>query len=322
MPDKGGCMRKTRKTDVLIKKVFALLLSAMGLCLTAHPQTKAIVSLSANYMREHPEYEAELGTQALMGTVVEVLDSVSYWRLVRTPDGYEAWTTAMGLAPYGEGYEAAGKLMVTALFSQVLSAPQTASRPVSDLVRGDVLLAAPDGLRPRRERRGSGFVPVALPDGRRGWVPEEDVEEYGSWASGRESTGEATAEEALRYVGIPYLWGGSSPKGFDCSGLTQMAYRMCGIELPRNASQQARLGEEIRMDGQGIDPSALQPGDLLFFGRTDPESGAAKVTHVGLYIGDGRMVHSSQLVRVNAVVHDQPDSYEGLSRFLFARRVL
>lgn len=316
----------------IMKNLFAAIIVILFPVLQGAAQERAIVSLSAIFMRERPAYEAELGTQALMGTVVEVLDSTSYWRLVRTPDGYEAWTTEKGLAPYFDGYDAARKFIVTANASSVSSLPSASSRQVSDLVRGDVLLAG-DGAtslgstgqvagRGRRKAPCSEeYVAVTLPDGRSGWVQASAVEDYNEWLSGRTSTGEAVVDEALRYVGVPYLWGGSSPKGFDCSGLTQMAYAMCGVKLPRNASMQAKLGEEV-LGSAPIDTSALRKGDLLFFGRVDAETDAVRVTHVGMYIGDGRMVHSSQLVRVNSVVPGRPDTYENLSRFLFARRLL
>ncbi len=291
-------------------KSYIYILSALTALLVAilpsSAQTeKAVVTLSANYMREKPDYTAELGTQALMGTVVEVLDSSSYWRLIRTPDGYEAWANEMSLAPWTEDYDSASKFIVLENCSNVYTLPSESSAHVSDLVRGDVLL--------KGHGRKHGFSAVILPGGRSGWVRTRHLEDYGKWTGSRAASREAVVAEALRYVGVPYLWGGSSPKGFDCSGLSQMAYRMCGMPLPRNASQQAKLGTEV---------SELLPGDLLFFGRRDEETGKVHVTHVGIYIGNGRMVHASQLVRVNSVTPGLPDSYENLSRFLFARRLL
>jgi len=90
---------------------------------------------------------------------------------------------------------------------------------------------------------------------------------------------------ALRYIGVPYVWGGSSPSGFDCSGLVQYAYLQIGISLPRTSRQQYRVGAFIPVDRLG----SLQPGDLVFFGYDgDPD----QVHHVGIYVGSGNFVHA------------------------------
>jgi cell wall-associated NlpC family hydrolase len=90
---------------------------------------------------------------------------------------------------------------------------------------------------------------------------------------------------ALRYIGVPYVWGGSSPSGFDCSGLTHYAYAQLGIDLPRTSSQQYHAGAFIAADRLDM----LQPGDLVFFGYDgDPD----RVHHVGMYVGSGNFVHA------------------------------
>lgn len=90
---------------------------------------------------------------------------------------------------------------------------------------------------------------------------------------------------ALRYIGVPYVWGGSSPSGFDCSGLTHYVYLGLGVDLPRTSREQYRVGAFIaasRLD-------ALEPGDLVFFGYDgDPD----RVHHVGMYVGSGNFVHA------------------------------
>jgi len=97
------------------------------------------------------------------------------------------------------------------------------------------------------------------------------------------TSGATTSRLALRYVGARYVWGGASPRGFDCSGLTQYVYRQVGVTLPHKASLQfsTRYGQRVSSLG------ALAPGDLVFFVRTTPARG---ITHVGLYVGNGMMV--------------------------------
>jgi cell wall-associated NlpC family hydrolase len=118
---------------------------------------------------------------------------------------------------------------------------------------------------------------------------------------------------ALQYLGVPYAWGGSTPAGFDCSGLTQYAYRQVGVTLPRTSQSQFNAGQHIARDRLDL----LQPGDLVFFG-TDGD--ASRVHHVGMYVGSGNYVHAPHtgaVVRVDSLtgrISDRGD-YVGASRF-------
>jgi cell wall-associated NlpC family hydrolase len=100
--------------------------------------------------------------------------------------------------------------------------------------------------------------------------------------SGRSSVDSSMRETvvalARRQVGAPYRWGGSSPSGFDCSGLVRYVYAQVGVSLPHSAAQQYRLGTPIPRD-------SLEPGDLVFFDR---------LRHNGIYVGDGRFIHARQ----------------------------
>ena len=280
----------------------ALLTSAF--CASA--QRRGVVEISVANMREEPDYTAEMGTQALMGTEVEIVGSESYWLQVITPDGYKAWTNAMSIKEMDENqlsdWKNAGKLICMADHGTVFSQPSLNSQPVSDLVRGDRLV--------RLGKKRKGFLHVSTPGGKTGWVKSKDLLDEGAWSEKSVCSGDAVVREALRQVGVPYLWGGASPKGFDCSGLTSFSAFMNGRILPRNASQQAKLGAEVKLD-------ELQKGDLLFFGNTE----TGRVTHVGIYIGDGHIVHASQLVRINSIVAGESDVYENMQKFLFARRI-
>jgi len=118
---------------------------------------------------------------------------------------------------------------------------------------------------------------------------------------------------ALQYLGVPYVYGGSSPSGFDCSGLVQYVYRQVGVSLPRTSQSQFRVGEHIPADRVDL----LQPGDLVFFGTDGDPS---RVHHVGMYVGDGNYVHApytGTVVRVNSLTSRIQSSgdYVGGSRF-------
>lgn len=118
---------------------------------------------------------------------------------------------------------------------------------------------------------------------------------------------------ALRYLGVPYVWGGTSPSGFDCSGLTFYCYREIGISIPRTSRTQFRSGQHIPADRQDL----LVAGDLVFFGRGgDPE----RVHHVGIYVKDGLFIHApatGDVVKVDSLTDRiaRRGDYVGASRF-------
>ena len=149
------------------------------------------------------------------------------------------------------------------------------------------------------------------------------MQDHDSWIASRQATGASLVAEAKQWVGVPYLWGGMSPKGFDCSGLVRFVYLMNGIHLPRNASQIAKCGESVTVfEGDAFTADNLQAGDLLFFGRKAQDGKPAKVTHVGMYIGEGRMIHASQLVRNESVFASDADAYPLMCNLLSAVRIL
>ena len=100
------------------------------------------------------------------------------------------------------------------------------------------------------------------------------------------------AEIALQYLNVPYMWGGKTPFGIDCSGFTQMIYKQCGIDLPRDAYQQANIGKTLDFVHES------KCGDLAFF---DNEEG--KITHVGLMLDHERIIHASGKVRIDILDH-------------------
>lgn len=314
----------------------------MVIAFTGYGQTKrmAVTALSENMMRLNPDYESPLETQALMGTIVEIIGEESYWRQVVTPEPYTAWCTNLGLvemtAEQINEYKAAPKYICTVQHSGVYETPSVKSRRLSDLSMGNLLrIVYKEGkkVKPSVKKK---WAEVMLPDGRKGWTPAADLKPFAEWAGKQKLTAENIVSTAMQFEGTPYLWGGASSKGLDCSGLVRLTFMMNGHLLPRNASQQVNHGREIIMEcDHSITPDSdklyqemltrtkhLQPGDLVFFGSPETFWSKEKITHVGIYIGNGRIIHASHKVRVNSLIPGQKDYYENSHRLLKARRFI
>ena len=109
---------------------------------------------------------------------------------------------------------------------------------------------------------------------------------FALWSESAQSVRDSLVTVARAQLGTRYVLGGTTPKGFDCSGLVRYVMSALKVELPRTAAQQARVGDEV-----STDPSRLRPGDLLTFGRR----GGRGVSHIGIYVGEGRYIHASSV---------------------------
>ena len=286
---------------------------------SAQEKKWAVVELSSIYMRIAPDYESALETQELMGTIVEVVGEKSYWREIVSPQPYKAWCTTKGIVMMSEeeleAYKAAPKCIFTELYGHVYEKPSQKAATVCDLVGGDVMRIA--------GKKGK-WTKILLPSGKEGWVESKQIKAHDRFFSIAKGEGnsdsisdekmESIITTALKLKGVPYFWGGMTPKGVDCSGLVRWSCLMNGILLPRNASQMVHCGDEVSLD-------QLQRGDLVFFGTPAQDGKPRRVTHVGIYIGDGRIIHSSHLVRVNSLDPSQPDYYENAHKLIAARRL-
>lgn len=246
--------------------------------------TVGIINVAAANLRSNPGHSQELATQALLGTPVQLLDKRDGWYLVRTPDRYIAWLEpgafiAMPPADAEKWFDDNIRLYVGT--GGELREQPGKGRIVSSLVTGSILRYLPTQI-------SEDYRRVGLPDGKTGWVLTEDIIWAPQWWEPVSYTSASVLETAAELAGRPYLWGGTSPNGMDCSGFTKMSYYLNGFVIPRDASQQVHAGTEVALTD---DFSNLQPGDQLFFGRYR-EDGSEKVTHTGFYLGEGRFLHA------------------------------
>ncbi|MBT0810211.1 C40 family peptidase [Litoribacter ruber] len=273
-----------------------------------------LVTISVANIRSAPKHSAELATQATMGTPVNVLKKEDGWYLIQTPDQYISWVDAAGIEIMTqkemENWNEASKIVFTSLVGYVFSDESRASM-VSDLTAGNVLELL--------QERGNAYE-VKLPDGRIGFVDKSMSEPLHTWLASRETSHENLISTAKNMMGVPYLWGGTSIKGVDCSGFTKTIFFLNGQVIPRDASQQIHEGEEVDREK---DWENLQVGDLLFFGKPATDTTPERVIHVGMWIGNNEFIHSRGRVRISSFDPESEhyDEYE-LNRYLRTKRVL
>ena len=262
----------------------------------------ALVKLSIATLRTEPKHSAEIATQGIMGTPVKVLQKEGEWYRVQMADDYIAYVPESSLAFKTEAqmksWRKAKRYIVTAYDSRMVTEAH-GDETVSDLVMGNILEC---------KTSQGGWLKLVTPDGRVGWVDGADVAELSQWSQQGFSAAQIE-KTARRMMGSSYLWGGTSTKVTDCSGLSKVAYLSNGIILQRDASQQALTGKIMK---KGTDWRQYETGDLLFFGNEK----TGRVTHVGIYLRDGKYIHCSGQVKINSLIptaSDYPYLYSPLS---------
>ncbi|MCF2603786.1 C40 family peptidase [Parabacteroides distasonis] len=281
---------------------------------TLGEQIYGIVNLSVCNLRSANDFSSEMVTQALLGMPVRLLRQEN-WYQIQTPDRYIAWVHRVGIHPVTRAelaaWNQAEKLIITAHYGFVFSAPNEHAQTVSDCVAGNRFKLL--GMK-------GDYYKVGYPDGREGYVAKAIAQPETRWRAQLKQDAASILQTAKTLMGIPYLWAGTSSKGVDCSGLVRTTLFLHDILIPRDASQQATQGERIEI---APDFSNLQPGDLLFFGQKATAEQKERVIHVAFYLGDKRFIHSQGDVRINSFDPTDPlfDAYN-LGRLLFAARLL
>lgn len=255
---------------------------------------------------KEPSMKSEQTTQIILGETFDVLEIKDDWVRIRLRfDGYIGWVyrpqmVLMKADEFSE-YMNKPKVEFVSNLGFVYSKPDVNSITLRDVVVCSVLnyLGSKDG-----------WLKVELPDGTYGFIRKAEAKQF---KTAKKQNVSDVIQTAKRFLGVSYMWGGKTPKGFDCSGFVQTVYRINGVQLPRDSDMQWEVGEHI-----GKDFSKFKKGDLLFF-----SSDGKRVTHVGIFTGrDREIIHASGFVRLNSLDRKSELYSERLERtFVGARRV-
>ena len=252
-------------------------------------------------VRSQADTTSEILTQLSHGTTVEVLTSVENGWYQISVDGTKGYVSGDYLVV--NEAEAASLpveaepvyVQVTTSVLNVRSGPGTSYDKVGSVRSGQILKATAE----------NGWYKIDS-----GYISAEYVKEVDASAASQSGKGQEIANYALQFVGYPYVYGGSSPKGFDCSGLTYYVYAQFGYSINRTASNQLS-------NGYAVEKSQLQPGDLVMFRQNGSTKAAS---HVGIYIGNNQYVHAST-PGVGVIISDLNDPYIS-SGYVGARRIV
>lgn len=232
-----------------------------------------ISSLSIIPVRKEPSEKSEMVTQVLFGEHFEIMEEMVGWsRIVMAYDGYEGWVDSK---------------MITQIPPRALK--KLEKRPFA--VSGDIISLVPENEEQNLMLVAGSTLPVWRPYKKEFTVNKNTYKSGGEVFYGKlKDSRSIVIRQALKYFNAPYLWGGRSPFGIDCSGFVQVIYKMVGEKIPRDASEQVRFGEALSF----VDEA--KPGDLAFF---DDEEG--NIVHVGIIWKRNKIIHASGKVRVDNV---------------------
>ena len=233
-----------------------------------------VVVLSIVPVRSQPSDRAEMTTQLLFGELVVIHQKTGSWLQIRNVyDNYEGWVDVKQVEKISEDE-----------FRELKNKDQFFVKEVVDVIE---------------IKNSGGLLPVVLGS----VIPPSDEDSFTLAGKTFSYSGNTAVpqlnnpyphllETAMMFMNAPYLWGGKTPFGVDCSGLMQVVYMLAGIHLLRDASQQATLGETVSLIAEA------KPGDLAFFYNEQGE-----IVHVGMIMENNEIIHASGRVRIDSIDH-------------------
>ena len=219
-------------------------------------------------LRSGPTHKSEMLSQVLFGEKYEVLDQAGHWMKITTLfDNYNGWIDLDHLQHSVFNEESRGYVLNKSLLC-------FKNDKTKLVLEAGCEIFSPD------------FEKKTFMLGQNKYTTEDN------FSVGYLENTDSPADIALRFINSPYIWGGRIPSGIDCSGLTQLVYKICGKPIPRDSWKQAETGEMIDFIDEAV------PGDLVFF---DDEQG--KICHVGMILSKGLVIHASGRVRIDIIDH-------------------
>jgi len=231
------------------------------------PHLHVATNLTGVY--EKPTFGMPLSSELYFGANLEVLDEKNLWVFTRQKDGYLGWA----YKPYlSDGMNGTSTHLITAPVIELQAEPDPNSEVCTRVVGGTGVTV--------QKVKGEWANIIA---NKTGWIPSSALRALNDIPQTIETRHASLIKDSTRMIGIPYLWGGTSGNGIDCSGFTRLLHRWVGIEIPRDADMQAAAAKRVE--------PPFEVGDLLFFGEGDSDR---HVTHVGISLGGWKMIHSSR----------------------------
>jgi hypothetical protein len=251
-----------------------------GLCAFASTSAlfaaNVVVLRPAANLHSAPSADADVVSQAVYGANLEVIEDKNNWSRVRSADEYTGWILKAWVRRSDQQYAVEGRIAkVTSLFASLYrEASVTKHQPIATVPFETKLEVLGDSIVGEES-----WLQVRLPDQRVAWMLSGDAALNPEKLSLR-----AMLDLSKQFLGLPYLWGGTSTFGFDCSGFSQMLQRQRGVTMPRDTGMQATWTGAVP-----VERAALRPGDLLFFGSSNQ-----KINHTGLYLGNGEFINATR----------------------------
>jgi cell wall-associated NlpC family hydrolase len=260
----------------VVSLLAAVLLLAVGTLAAEQVVPSFVVVRPVVNMYSGPTEDADVVSQAIYSTSVAVLEDKGEWVNVRTPDNYTGWVMKSGLkGNVAKPYATEGPVVrVAQMSANIYREPNVTKHAPVVTAPWESRLEVVE----QKVADGDRWMKVRLPDGREGYIQNGDVS-----ADFKPLSIDDMIALAKRFIGVTYTWGGTSAWGYDCSGFMQMLIRQRGVIMPRDADEQAAWNGVAPVERKD-----LQAGDLLFFGsRPD------RITHTGMYIGNGEFIHDT-----------------------------
>ena len=265
-----------------------------------------IVNVSVTPIKEKPSHSSQIIDQAKMGEKLKLLRFKEGWYLSQSYYDYIGWInkTSIQICDSNQikDWNSKNLIRVSTINGTIFSTPDLKSQSISDIVLNNKI---------KLINRNLNWSLIQLPDKRLGYIQnniyKKNIHDY-------QNPVQTIIKTAYLLMGTPYLWGGNSVKGTDCSGFTHNIFEASGFNLPRDARQQALLGDTIIPNDNW---SNVKPGDLLFFGKK------SKITHVGISIGNKDFIHQGGKVAINSLDYNSIlFAPKRLETFLFIKRII